>query len=110
MTQQGFDTISLDRASGACVLTLTDHLPWDEQHLYDLQQRINLCLQAIESGELFRTHPAAAGGDFVIVLRCIHEPDAQAHAFLEQASEILDEAGYCLLFGPLGSTYGDISA
>lgn len=110
MAPQGFDTISLDRASGECVLTLIDHLPWDAQHLIDLQQRINLCLRAIESGELFLSHPDAADGDFVILLRCIHEPDAAARAFLEQAGEMLDEAGYRLRFGPLGSAYADASA
>lgn len=113
MAQQGFDTISLDRMSGECVLTLIDHLPWDAQHLYDLQQRINLCLRAIESGELLLSHPEAVDGDFgefVIQLRCIHEPDAEARAFLEQASKVLDEAGYRLRFGPLGSAYADASA
>lgn len=110
MGQQGFDTIALDRASGECVLTLIDHLPWDAQHLYDLQQRINLCLRTIESGELFLSHPDAVDGDFAIVLRCIHEPDTEARVFLEQAREMLDEAGYRLRYGPLGSAYANTAA
>lgn len=108
--QQGFDSVSINRDSGACVLTLLDHLPWDAQHLFDLQQRINLCLRTIESGELFLSHPAAAESEFTIELRCIYAPDSEAHAFLAQAREVLDDAGYQLRFGPLGSAYADEAA
>src|SRR5690606_11192823 len=110
MAPQGFDTISLNRASGECVLTLIDHLPWDARQLVDLQRRNTLCLRTIEGRELFRSPRAAADGDFVIPPRCIDEPDAASGAFVEQAGEMLDEAGYRLRYGPLASAYADASA
>jgi hypothetical protein len=107
MTFRGFDTISLDHASGLCTMTVVDHLPWDAQHLLDLQARINDCLQYVESGEIYLSHPATRDRAFTIDLRFIYLPDQPACAFLAHAGRILEDAGYTLRFGPLGSCYAD---
>ncbi len=105
-----FDMASLDAASGLCTLTIADHLAWDDRHLFDLQIRINDCLQCIESGDIYLSYPAARGCDFAIDMRFIYAPDAPARAFLEQAERVLDDTGYRFSYGPLGSRYADDGA
>ncbi|CAL62518.1 Hypothetical protein HEAR2387 [Herminiimonas arsenicoxydans] len=101
------DMVSLDREFGLCNLIIVDHAPWDEVHLLSLEARLNACLQWVESGEIYLVHPAAQACEFVFNLQFIYAPDAQACAFLNSARDILDEAGYSLYFGPLGSSYAD---
>lgn len=47
----------------AVVLTISDHLKWDNEleHVYTLQEKINLYLGAIESVQLIKKYPAAEG-------------------------------------------------
>ena len=104
-TDQAFDSISLDNCSDACVLTLLAYQVWDQPQLLLLQERINLCLQAIESGDITLAHPGSGGREFIIDLRTIYAPDAATFAFITQAQTILEETGHLLRFGPLGSRY-----
>lgn len=101
------DTVSLDLDSGQCKLSIFEHMPWDRALLSELQGKINECLQFIESGEIYTSYPQARGRDFVIDIRCIYAPDQGAQNFLLTAQQLLDEAGYLLRFGPLGSTYAN---
>lgn len=45
------------------MLTISDHLDWDNEqgHLRTLQEKLNLYLAFIESGELLVKYPQAAG-------------------------------------------------
>jgi hypothetical protein len=104
------DAVSLDLASGECKLTIFEYLPWDRAHLGTLQDKINECLQFMESGEIYTSYPQAQGRDFVIDIRSIYAPDEGALHFLTTAQQVLDEAGYLLRFGPLGSSYADDKA
>lgn len=101
------DTVSLDHASYECRLTIFEYLPWDGALIATLQSRINACLQFIESGEIYVSYPQSQNRDFVIDVRCIYAPDLQALNFLGTAQHVLDEAGYTLRYGPLGSAYAD---
>ncbi|HEV7856342.1 MAG TPA: DUF6572 domain-containing protein [Herminiimonas sp.] len=101
------DAVSLDLASGECKLTIFEYLPWDRAHLGALQGKINDCLQFIESGEIYASYPQSQERDFVIDVRSIYAPDDGAQNFLSTAQQVLDEAGYLLRFGPLGSTYAE---
>lgn len=101
------DTVSIDLVSGECKLTIFETMPWDSALLSELQNRINACLQFIESGEIHVSYPQAQNRDFVIDIRCIYAPDREARDFLDTAQQVLDEAGYMLRYGPLGSTYAD---
>ena len=49
------DVASID-LNGNAVLTISDHLEWDEQneHLLTLQNKINAYLGAIENGGLYK--------------------------------------------------------
>lgn len=104
------DMVNLDHASGLCSLIIVDHLPWDDDHLPSLQAKINSCLRYIESGKIHVAYPAAHTCDFVLVIQFIYAPTCAARAFLARAQEIVEDAGYLLSFGPLGSAYADSSA
>lgn len=104
------DMVSLDRANGLCRLKVIDHLPWNDEHLANLQAKINTCLQFIESGEIYIVYPLAQGLGFSIDLQFIFAPGAEALAFLAHARQVLDDAGYELHFGPMGSAYADAAS
>ena len=57
------DAIGVERDSGAVVLTIADHWDWNDerQHLIALQDKLNLYIQFIESGELIEAYPEASG-------------------------------------------------
>lgn len=101
------DTVSIDPASSECRLTIVEYLPWDSALLVALQNRINACLQFIESGEIYLSCPQSQNHDFVIDVRCIYAPDQAARDFLIAAQQVLEEAGYILRYGALGSAYAD---
>jgi hypothetical protein len=65
------DFATIDHSSGDIWLTISDHLPWDADeigHLELLQGKINAYLRFIESGELMRKIPDAAGRSVIIDL------------------------------------------
>ena len=58
------DFVTIDKASGDLWLTISDHLPWDENegnHLVLLQNKLNAYLRFIESGEVFEKVPDGKG-------------------------------------------------
>jgi hypothetical protein len=95
--------------SGNAVLTISDHLPWDEEneHLILLQDKINAYLGAIEGGELYEAYPKAKGRKIVIRIVALDPPNRDGFLFLERAKEILTSAGYGFEFRqkPLSDTY-----
>ncbi len=99
------DMVSLDRELGLCNLIIVDHAPWGETHLLSLESRINACLQWVESGEIYLVYPAAQSCDFMFSLQFFYAPNDEAKQFLAEAQNVLDDAGYALTFGPLGSDY-----
>jgi hypothetical protein len=103
------DSIIIDKDFGICTLVIVDPLPWteDEDHLAELQDKINNSLQFIESSEIYVAYPSSHGLDFAIHLQFIYAPSADAIKFLSEAQNVLDDAGYVLSFGPLGSDYAD---
>jgi hypothetical protein len=99
------DFVSIDNASGDLWLTISDHLPWDEDegnHLVLLQDKLNAYLRFIESGEVFETVPEARGRNIVINLVGKFSLSQQADLFLGNARAAIEGAGFRLQFG-LGS-------
>ncbi|HGG9806199.1 TPA: DUF6572 domain-containing protein, partial [Neisseria meningitidis] len=45
------DSASIE--NGILILTISDHLKWDNEHLFLLQEKINSYIQYIESGQIF---------------------------------------------------------
>lgn len=104
------DSIVIDQSFGICTLGIVDSLSWDEEHLADLQERINNSLQFIESGEIYVACPGSRGLDFAIHVQFIHAPNEVARRFLAEAQNVLEDAGYELIYGPLGSDYASDAA
>ena len=92
------DFVSIDPGTGAVVLTIADHLAWDGEgrHLATLQEKLNVYLSFIESGELLAACPEAAGRDVRIAL--VHRAPLTVVAlrFLDTARGIVREAGFDL--------------
>jgi len=106
------DSIIIDSDFGICTLNIVDPLPWtdDEDHLAELQAKINNSLQYIESSEIYIAYPASRGLDLAIHVQFIYAPNEDAQLFLQEAQNVLDDAGYALTFGPLGSDYASAAA
>ncbi|MBU6951605.1 DUF6572 domain-containing protein [Hahella sp. HN01] len=89
------DAVSVDKDAGKVVLTISDHLEWeDDEHLYLLQEKINSYLAFIESGEIYEKYPGAKGRGIVISLICKYNPSSIGVGFLSQVSEIILGAGF----------------
>lgn len=104
---QPVDTVTLDQTAGMAQLKILAHQPWSESHLLELQDRINHCLQWVESGQFFLRYPQASGCEIAIDVQSIYAPDEDALMFLRAASQALEDAGYLLGWRPLGSDYVD---
>ncbi len=94
---QSIDAISVEEDSGACVLTITDHLEWgDDQHLFLLQEKLNSYLAFIESGEITEHVEDAQAREIRVDVVMVHEPDDKALDFLRAAAETIKSAGFTL--------------
>ena len=90
------DFISIEAETGTMVLAIADHLPWDagSTHLEALQEKLNVYLSFIESGELVASRPEAAGRKVRIALMHREPLSAMAIRFLESARAIILDAGF----------------
>jgi hypothetical protein len=101
------DFVSIDNATGECVLTISDHLPWDEKdHLYLLQEKLNAYLRFLESGEVFGTYPQAQGKSIRISIAMKFSPTDAAVGFLEKARQLIREAGFKLAWRTIDESSG----
>ena len=89
------DVVSTDSEENV-FLTITDHLPWDEEneHLLLLQDKINAYLGAIEKGDLYDAYPTAKGKNLIISVVALYSPHKDGLIFLERVKEVLTSAGY----------------
>lgn len=96
------DFSSIDK-NGNAVLTISDHLNWDDgnDHLLILQNKINAYLSSIETGNFYNDYPDAQGRDIVINIVAKHEPNDKAMLFLDATKGVLQSAGYGFRFSVL---------
>jgi hypothetical protein len=95
------DFASVDKASGDLWLTISDHLPWDENegnHLLLLQNKLNAYLRFIESGEVLKKMPAAEGRSIVINLVGKFPLSQNAETFFAKARAAIERTGLRLQF------------
>ena len=84
----------ISQEDGKKILSISDHLTWgDLSHLYMLQEKINMYLSAIESGQLSSYYPSATKG-IVIFLYLKYGPDEQGIVFLEEIKKFVNKLGY----------------
>lgn len=87
------DAIGVDSTTGQVVLTITDHLEWDNEHLLLLQEKLNTYLSFVESGELLDFYPDSKGREVFINVVCKFPPNEIAKGFLSQVGGIVKGAG-----------------
>lgn len=94
------DFISISESHNEVVLTISDHLSWDEEyeHLLLLQEKINHYLSFIESGELLAVYPKSSGRHPVINIVGIIPLSPEARNFFEGVRSILTSNGIKLRF------------
>ena len=99
------DAISVERVSGTVVLTISDHLEWDEanEHHLLLQKKINRYLAFVESGELLEEYPNAKGRSVRIDVVCRYEPSGIGREFLSRAETTISEAGFAFAWRVLAA-------
>ncbi len=89
------DFIGTDGATGAVVLTISDHLDWidEDEHLSLLQAKINAYLSFVESGELTESYPAAAGKSVRIEVVAQYPFSMNSLTFMRKAATVIEQAG-----------------
>jgi hypothetical protein len=101
------DFVTGERRTGDMILTISDHLDWDEnegEHLVVLQKKLNMYLEFIESGQIYAQIPQAAGRKIVIQVMGKYPLSEEAGKFYRLAGKAIESYGYSLRFRQLGST------
>jgi hypothetical protein len=93
------DFVSVDK-SGNVVLTISDHLAWDQEneHVLKLQEKINAYLNAIDNESLYESYPDAKGRRITISLVMQFWPNEDGKIFLERVGSKLQSAGYSFTY------------
>jgi hypothetical protein len=75
---------------GEVVLTISDHLPWDQDsHLPLLQEKLNVYLAFIHSEQLLAEYPAASESPVAIRVCMQFDPPEKAVIFLTHVRNAL---------------------
>lgn len=100
------DGIGTDKVTGAVVLTISDHLGWDnplDYHRDCLERKLGAYIQFIESGQIRDLHPEPKSPTVRICL--LHRPSEEGKKMLAAAQAVLGARGYPLDYGPLPDGY-----
>ena len=91
------DAIGIDKETDEVVLTISDHLPWDDEHMFLLQDKLNTYLEFIESEQLNDVYPEALNRSVRINITCAYEPSDFALEFLQNVKNIGVNLTYYIL-------------
>ena len=99
------DFISLSPDGSRVVLTISDHLDWEdgEKHASALQTKIYRYLDFVDHGELLVTYPKAVDKQVVIAIRGREPLTAYGERFLENVRKIAGDEGCLVEFVHLGA-------
>jgi hypothetical protein len=95
------DFVTGERKTGDLILTISDHLDWDEnegEHLLVLQKKLNAYLEFIESGQIYTKVPQARGRKIVIQVMGKFPLSEEARKFYRLAGKAIEDYGYSLRF------------
>lgn len=94
------DSIGTDLDRNKVVLAISDNLNWENEydHLIMLQDKINKYLGFIESGEIMKSYPQAAGKEFEIKIYAKYNFSKKAKEFLDTAQKYIRDAGFTLSY------------
>lgn len=93
------DIITVDK-KGMLVLTISDHLGWDDksEHLLFLQNKINSYLDFIQNGQLAEGYPDKADKKIMIQVVFKYYPNKTAEEFLAIVKRFLSEKDHAFDF------------
>lgn len=93
------DYISTDRSTGNVVLTVSDHLTWEDatEHVSVLQRKLERYVDFIRSGQLTEQRPDSADRGIVIDVILKHSPNEEGLGFFRSAEKQLEELGIRLV-------------
>jgi len=102
------DFLWKDGKNNRAVLTISDHLDWEEEgeHLLLLQDKLNHYLEFIESGQLVEAKPEFKGLPVLIHVAAQHPLSEQAGKFYAMVKERVGEMGLALEFDLDGKLLG----
>jgi hypothetical protein len=95
------DFVTIEHGSGRVLLTISDHLKWDEnegEHLLMLQEKLNAYLRFIESGEMEERVPETHGRQVAINVVAKYSLSTEASKFFDLAKNVIEKAGFALEF------------
>jgi hypothetical protein len=103
------DAVGVDKRTNEAVLTVIDHLEWDQlrEHTALLAEKLNRYFGFIESGEVYGSYPDAAGRKLRIDVICRFEPSAAGIGFLEKASRVASEYECALSWRHVAGYHGN---
>lgn len=89
------DAVGIEKTSGYVILTISDHLGWEdeEEHLLILQEKLNTYVQFVEGGQLLETLPTAEGRQVVVEIVFREALPTSAKDFLAKVRPVLEGAG-----------------
>ncbi len=95
------DIIQVNEADKIVRLIATDHLPWggdDNQHLYQIQEKVNSYLKYIESSQLISDYPHVEGFKTLIQIHGKYDRPELAVDFYGKMRNFLQKNGYDVQF------------
>ena len=89
------DFISIRRSSDDVILTISDHLDWEDElfHLEMLQDKLNVYIEFIEGGQIYEDYPQSKGRKLVIEIVSKEEYNPEGREFLDKAKPIVQSIG-----------------
>ena len=101
------DIISLDKRTGQVILTVSDHLEWNDstRHQEILQAKLNAYLAFVESGEILDKYPDAMERKIVFKVVLKFKPDPEGRAFLYRAQNVIENAGFSFVCDVFAESY-----
>ena len=87
------DFMTIDK-SGKVVLVISDHLEWDQNHLFMLREKVNLYLSFIKSGEMHDWYPETKGKKVRINVVCKYTLTKAALETFKKLSTMTKQAGF----------------
>jgi len=93
------DYIGKDQETGDAVLTVSDHLEWDntKEHCFLIQEKLNSYLRFIESGEMLDRFPDTGLRAIRFHIYFKFSPPRDAETFLNQTKRFLEKEASVLL-------------
>ncbi len=97
------DFIGVDVPTGNVILTIADHLEWDEEgiHILTLAAKMQYYLTVVETGTLVENYPDMANRGIEIHVSMKYAPNKDGINFLEQMTEQFLKRSYILKYQKL---------